>query len=60
MFAALVDVLPGARVEHWRAHDGSREVGRIPPAMPGTWDISAESWELARQHNAYLAKGKRK
>lgn len=59
MFASLVDALPGAKVLHWKAHDGTREVGRIPLAMPGTFDVSLDAWETAQQHNAYLAKGRK-
>lgn len=59
MFAEFIDAI-GGRVLHWKSHDGTRELGRIPPAMPGTFNVSLDAWEMAQQHNAYLAKGKRK
>ena len=59
MLAEFIDAIGGKAI-HWRAHDGSREVGRIPAAMPGTFDVSLDAWEMAQQHNAYLAKARRK
>ena len=59
MFASLVDAFPGSRVEHWRSHDGSREVGRIKPipANVAVIDITHTSWP---ETVAHLAKGKTK
>ena len=62
-FAALADMARAngceIRVSHYRFHDGG-ELGKREPLPANEFVISAESFDAAREHAAWLSKGKRK